>query len=229
MSDGAPKIRMLLVDDQLLFRRGLRALLDEEKDFEVVGEANNGREGVELARTTRPDAVLMDINMPVCNGVEATRIIKAEQPNIRVVALTVSDDDQDLFEAIKAGAQGYLLKDLRPEELFEMLRAVMRGETPISPAIAGKLLNEFRRRPWHEPSETAGWDLTSRELEVLQLVAEGLGNAEIAARLFIVEGTVKNHLHNILEKLHLQNRVQAAAYAIREGLVEPPRKQPPTS
>jgi DNA-binding NarL/FixJ family response regulator len=229
MTDGQLKIRMILVDDQLLFRRGLRALLEEEKDFEVVGEANNGREAIELARVTRPDAILMDINMPICNGVEATRIIKAEQPDVRIVALTVSDDDQDLFEAIKAGAQGYLLKDLRPEELFDMLRAVTRGETPISPAIAGKLLNEFRRRPWHEPSETAGWDLTARELEVLQLVAEGLGNAEIASRLFIVEGTVKNHLHNILEKLHLENRVQAAAYAIREGLVEPPRKHPPVS
>ena len=220
---------MLLVDDQLLFRKGLRALLEEEKDFEVVGEASDGREAIDLARTTRPDAILMDINMPICNGVEATRIIKAEQPDVKIVALTVSDDDQDLFEAIKAGAQGYLLKDLRPDELFEMLRAVMRGETPISPAIAGKLLNEFRRRPWHEPSETAGWDLTARELEVLQLVAEGLGNAEIGGRLFIVEGTVKNHLHNILEKLHLENRVQAAAYAIREGLVEPPRKSTPPS
>jgi DNA-binding NarL/FixJ family response regulator len=228
MNDGQTKIRMVLVDDQLLFRRGLRALFEEEDDFEVVGEASDGREAVDLARTTRPDAILMDINMPICNGVEATRIIKAEQPDVKIVALTVSDDDQDLFEAIKAGAQGYLLKDLRPEELFEMLRAVMRGETPISPAIAGKLLNEFRRRPWHEPSETAGWDLTARELEVLQLVAEGLGNAEIAGRLFIVEGTVKNHLHNILEKLHLENRVQAAAYAIREGLVEPPRKHTPS-
>jgi DNA-binding NarL/FixJ family response regulator len=228
MNDGQPKIRMILVDDQLLFRRGLRALFEEEEDFEIVGEASDGREAIDLARTTRPDAILMDINMPICNGVEATRIIKAEQPDVKIVALTVSDDDQDLFEAIKAGAQGYLLKDLRPEELFEMLRAVMRGETPISPAIAGKLLNEFRRRPWHEPSETAGWDLTARELEVLQLVAEGLGNAEIAGRLFIVEGTVKNHLHNILEKLHLENRVQAAAYAIREGLVEPPRKHTPS-
>lgn len=218
----------MLVDDQLLFRRGLRALLEEVTDFEIVGEASDGREAIGVARATRPDAILMDINMPVVNGVEATRAIKAEFPEVRVVALTVSDSDDDLFEAIKAGAQGYLLKDLRPEELFDMLRAVTRGETPISPAIAGKLLTEFRRRPWHEPSETAGWDLTSRELEVLQLVAEGLGNAEIAARLFIVEGTVKNHLHNILEKLHLENRVQAAAYAIREGLVDPPRKQPPT-
>ena len=227
--DSESKIRVILVDDQLLFRRGVRALLEEEPGIEVVGEASDGREGVELARATRPDAVLMDVNMPVLNGIEATRIIKSERPETKIVALTVSDEDQDLFEAIKAGAQGYLLKDLRPEELFEMIRGVMRGETPISPAVAGKLLNEFRKRPWHEPSEAAGWDLTARELEVLQLVAEGLGNAEIAARLYIVEGTVKNHLHNILEKLHLENRVQAAAYAIREGLVEPPRKQPPSS
>lgn len=227
--DTQSPIRILLVDDQLLFRKGVRALLEEEPGMEVVGEAGNGREALEHVRALKPDAVLMDISMPVCGGVEATRLIKAEFPETRIVALTVSDEDQDLFEAIKGGAEGYLLKDLRPVELFEMLRGVMRGETPISPAIAGKLLTEFRRRPWREPSETAGWDLTSRELEVLQLVAEGLGNAEIAARLFIVEGTVKNHLHNILEKLHLENRVQAAAYAIREGLVEPPRKSGPST
>jgi DNA-binding NarL/FixJ family response regulator len=226
MTDSSQKIRIIVVDDQVLFRKGLRALLEEVEDFEVAGEADDGVKAVQLARASRPDAVLMDVNMPICNGVEATRQIKGELPETKIVMLTISDDDQDLFEAIKAGAQGYLLKDLRPEALFDMIRAVMRGETPISPAIAGKLLNEFRLHPRREPAEAAGWDLTSRELEVLQLVAEGLGNAEIAARLYIVEGTVKNHLHNILEKLHLENRVQAAAYAIREGLVEPPRKQP---
>jgi len=219
------QIRILLVDDQLLFRKGVRSLLDEEPDMEVVGEASNGLEAVEQVLAKHPDVVLMDINMPICGGVEATRQIKARRPETKIVALTVSDEDDDLFEAIKAGAEGYLLKDLRPEELFQMLRGVIRGETPISPAVAGKLLSEFRRRPWPQPSQRAGWDLTARELEVLQLVAEGLGNAEIAARLFVVEGTVKNHLHNILEKLHLENRVQAAAYAIREGLVQPPRKQ----
>lgn len=220
-----PKIRVLLADDQLLFRKGVRSLLEEEPSIEVVGEASNGLEAVEQTLAKQPDVVLMDINMPVCGGVEATRQIKAKRPATKVVALTVSDEDDDLFEAIKAGAEGYLLKDLRPEELFQMLRGVMRGETPISPAVAGKLLSEFRRRPWRQPSQTAGWDLTARELEVLQLVADGLSNAEIAARLFVVEGTVKNHLHNILEKLHLENRVQAAAYAIREGLVQPPRRQ----
>jgi DNA-binding NarL/FixJ family response regulator len=215
----------LLVDDQLLFRKGLRALLEDQEDMEVVGEASDGAQALERVRTSKPDVVLMDIHMPVCNGVEATRMIKAERPETKVIALTVSDEDDDLFEAIKSGAAGYLLKDLRPEELFDLIRGVLRGETPISPAVAGKLLSEFRRRPRRDPTDTVGWDLTPRELEVLQLVTEGLSNAEISARLFIVEGTVKNHLHNILEKLHLENRLQAATYAIREGLVQPPRRQ----
>ena len=218
-------IRILLVDDQVLFRKGLRALLEDQDDMEVVGEASDGLQAVERVRAIKPDVVLMDIHMPVCNGVQATRIIKNEHPETKVVALTVSDEDEDLFEAIKSGAEGYLLKDLCPEELFDLVRGVLQGETPISPAVAGKLLSEFRRRPWRDPSQAPGWDLTQRELEVLHLVTEGLSNAEIAARLFIVEGTVKNHLHNILEKLHLENRLQAATYAIREGLVEPPRKQ----
>ncbi len=217
-------VRILLVDDQLLFRKGLRALLEDEEDMEVVGEASDGAQAVDRARSAKPDVVLMDINMPVCNGVEATRMIKAERPETKVIALTVSDEDSDLFEAIKSGASGYLLKDLRPEELFDLIRGVLREETPISPVIAGKLLTEFRRRPWRDATETAGWDLTPRELEVLQLVTEGLSNAEISGRLFIVEGTVKNHLHNILEKLHLENRLQAATYAIREGLARPPRR-----
>ena len=220
-------VRILLVDDQLLFRKGLRALLEEQEDMEVVGEASDGAQAQDRVRSAKPDVVLMDIHMPVCGGVEATRLIKAERPETKVIALTVSDEDEDLFEAIKSGASGYLLKDLRPEELFELIRGVLRGETPISPAVAGKLLSEFRRRPRRDPTDTAGWDLTPRELEVLQLVTEGLSNSEIAGRLFIVEGTVKNHLHNILEKLHLENRLQAATYAIREGLVQPPRKQEP--
>jgi DNA-binding NarL/FixJ family response regulator len=219
-------VRILLVDDQLLFRKGLRALLEDEDGFEVVGEASDGLMALEHVRATKPDVVLMDIHMPVCNGVEATRLIKSERPETKVVALTISDEDDDLFQAIKSGADGYLLKNLRPEELFELLYGVLRGETPISPAVAGKLLTEFRQRPWREPTQTDAGDLTSRELEILQLVTGGLSNAEIAARLFIVEGTVKNHLHNILEKLHLENRVQAATYAIRQGLVEPPKEQP---
>jgi DNA-binding NarL/FixJ family response regulator len=215
-------IRVLLVDDQLLFRKGIRALLDDVKEFDVVGEASNGAEAEERVRTLTPDVVLMDVNMPVCTGVEATRRIKAERPQTKVVMLTVSDDDDDLFEAIKAGADGYLLKDLRPEDLFAMLQGVIRGETPISPPVASKLLGEFRRGTWRESRQGAGSELTAREKEILQCVSAGMSNLEIASRLYIVEGTVKNHLHNILEKLHLQNRVQAAAFAIREGLVPPP-------
>ena len=210
--------KLLLVDDQLLFRKGLRALLDGEEDFEVVGEAAHGLEALDKARAFRPDVVLMDVHMPVCDGVEAARLIKQEMPEAKIIALTVSDEDEDLFGAIKAGAEGYLLKDLRPEELFERIREVLRGETPVSPAVGGKLLREFRHRPWKESRDTPEAELTPREVEILQLVAEGLSNAEIAAKLYVVEGTVKNHLHNILEKLHLQNRVQAATFAIREGL-----------
>jgi len=215
-------IRVVLVDDQQLFRKGVRALLEEEGGFEIVGEAGDGAQGLQIVLATRPDVVLMDVQMPVCTGVEATRNIKAQRPDTRVIVLTVSDADDDLFEAIKAGADGYLLKDLKPEELFRMIKGVLEGETPISPPVASKLLGEFRKRPWRETAQTAGSELTQREKEVLQLVASGQSNAEIAARLYIVEGTVKNHLHNILEKLHLQNRVQAAAFAVREGLVQPP-------
>lgn len=211
-------IKLLLVDDQLLFRKGLRALFDAQEDFEVVGEAAHGLEALDKARAFRPHVILMDVHMPTCDGVEATRLIKQEMPETKVIALTVSDEDEDLFGAIKAGAEGYLLKDLRPEELYERIHEVLRGETPVSPAVGGKLLREFRRRPWKESQDTPEAELTPREVEILQLVAEGLTNAEIAGKLYVVEGTVKNHLHNILEKLHLQNRVQAATFAIREGL-----------
>lgn len=215
------KIRIVLVDDQQLFRKGVRALLEEHGDFEIVGEAGDGAKGVETVLATRPDVVLMDVQMPICTGVEATHSIKTEVPEVRVIMLTVSDLDDNLFDAIKAGADGYLLKDLKPEELFQMIHGVMAGETPISPPVASKLLGEFRKRPWRETAPAAGSELTQREKEILQLVSSGLSNAEIAGRLYIVEGTVKNHLHNILEKLHLQNRVQAAAFAIREGIVRP--------
>ena len=215
-------IRVVLVDDQQLFRKGVRALLEEDGGFEVVGEASNGAQALETVLATHPDVVLMDVQMPVCTGVQATRNVKTQCPDVRVIMLTVSDDDDDLFDAIKSGADGYLLKDLKPEELFQMIRGVLAGETPISPPVAGKLLGEFRKRPWRETAPTAGSQLTEREKEILQFVSSGQSNAEIGLKLFIVEGTVKNHLHNILEKLHLQNRVQAAAFAIREGLVPPP-------
>ncbi len=215
-------IRVVLVDDQDLFRRAVRALLEDEGGFEVVGEASDGAHGQETVLATHPDVVLMDVQMPVCTGVEATRSIKAQRPDIHVIMLTVSDVDDDLFDAIKAGADGYLPKNLKPEDLFQMVRGVMAGETPISPSVASKLLGEFRNGPRLETTQAAGSGLTQREKEVLQFVSSGLSNAEIAARLSIVEATVKNHLHNILEKLHLRNRVQAAAFAVREGLVRSP-------
>lgn len=218
-------VRVLLIDDQILFRKGIHALLEDQPDIEVVGEGGDGQEAIELVEQLAPDVVLMDVNMPVCSGVEATRTIKELFPNTRVVILTVSDEDDELFAAIKSGAEGYLLKDLEPSELFNMIRGVMRGETPISAAVAGKLLHEFREHSWRSVGEPKEGNLTARELEVLQLVADGHSNMEIAMRLCIVEGTVKNHLHNILEKLQLENRLQAATYAIRHGLVERPRKR----
>lgn len=227
MEDPVAPIRVLLVDDQSLFRKGIRALLEEQPDIDVVGEARDGQAGIDMVEQLRPDVVLMDINMPICSGVEATRSIKELFPETRVVILTVSDDDDELFAAIKSGAEGYLLKDLEPGELFGMIRGVMQGQTPISSAVAGKLLHEFRAHSLRGPGEAKDGNLTLRELDVLQLVAEGYSNVEIAARLCIVEGTVKNHLHNVLEKLHLQNRLQAANYAIRHGLIERPRRRVP--
>jgi len=211
------RVRVLLVDDQNLFRRGLATLLASSEDLEVVGEAADGREALEKARSLRPDVVLMDVHMPVCDGIQATQLIKAERPKTKVVVLTVSEDDADLFRAINSGAEGYLLKNLYPDDLFQSIHSVMAGESPVSPAMAGHLLQEIRQ-PSRRQGQGPASELTPREREILQLVAEGLSNAEIASRLYVVEGTVKNHLHNVLGKLQLSNRVQAAAFALRQGL-----------
>ena len=163
----------------------------------------------------------MDISMPRCNGLEATRVIKREMPHVKIVILTVSDDDQHLFEAIKSGAQGYLLKNLEPYQLRDLLESISRGEAPLSGAIAAKILKEFSQpTAATDQAELLVEELTSRETEILQLVVDGLSNKEIAAALVISENTVKIHLRNILEKLHLQNRIQAAVYAVRQGLVD---------
>ena len=203
-----PSIRVLLVDDHPLFRKGIASLLSSEPGFEVLGEASDGQEAIEKARDLMPDVILMDISMPGVNGLEATQRIKQEIPYVRIVILTVSDEDQNLFEAIKSGAQGYLLKKIEPQTLFQTLRGVLEGEAPLSRVMATKLLAEFarQRRAASEP-RTPTATLTEREKEVLGLLAAGKTNKEIAGALGIAENTVKNHLKNILEKLHLENRV----------------------
>jgi len=212
-------VRVLLVDDHILFRRGLAALMAGREGVEVVGEAGDGYEALEKALSLRPDVVLMDIQMPLCDGVQATRLIRGRLPETRVLILTVSDEDDHLFEAIKAGAHGYLLKNVQPDALIEAVAGVTRGEAPLSGAVAAKLLKEFsvvRYDPSDLPNDS---QLSRREQEILALVARGASNKEIATRLVITEGTVKNHLHNILSKLHVRNRAEIAAYAVRQGIV----------
>ncbi len=213
-------IRLLLVDDHALVRKGLAALLATDSAFQVVGEARDGWEAVKKTAELKPDLVLMDISMPGMGGLEATRRISKSFPSIKVVILTISEEDQDLFDAIKAGASGYLLKKVQPDELSSMLKGVLRGEAPISRFTATKIMAEFAVREHHSPSETDVWEekLSRRETEVLRLVVEGLTNKEIGTELGVEPTTVKNHLKNILGKLHLRNRVQAAAFALQKGL-----------
>lgn len=212
-------IRVLLVDDHALFRRGLAAVLAEAGGFEVVGEAEDGQQAVDLCKELMPDLILMDILMPNCGGLEATRRIKEENPGVKIVMLTVSGEDHNVFEAIKSGAEGYLIKDVKPADLRRMLRGIWAGEAPISPCTATRILREFARRVRPEADGVPLARLTPREREVLELVAAGQANKEIAATLYVSEHTVKKHLRNILEKLHLQNRVEAAVYALQHGMV----------
>jgi two-component system nitrate/nitrite response regulator NarL len=218
--DTVEPTRILLADDRALFRQAIASLLAQEEDMVVVGQAENGLEAVEQAHALGPDLIVMDIEMPVMNGVEAIRLIKEQLPGIKIVVLTVSEDDDYLFDAFRFGADGYLLKNLSPEQLYDLLRAVMRNETPLSPAIATRFVAEFRdgRKAREAPADEPEPVLTRRELEVLRLVADGLGNKEIGTRLSITEGTVKNHVHNALRKLQLENRVQATSFIVRHGL-----------
>jgi DNA-binding NarL/FixJ family response regulator len=225
-----PPLRVLLVDDQPLFRKALAGLVNAQLDMTVVGEAENGLEALEQVRALTPDVVVMDVNMPIAGGVDGVRAIRGAGFATKIVMLTISEDDDDLFDAIRAGANGYLLKNIRPEVLFDDLRGVMRGEAPIAPGIAHKLLDALRDGPPRPHAHAVPRDgetaLTRRETEILQLVAGGLSNKEIASQLVITEGTVKNHVHNSLEKLHLTNRTQAAAYTVAQGLGYPPRPAP---
>lgn len=213
-------MRVIIADDHALFRDGLASLL-EARGVDIVAEASNGQEAVDLARELNPDIVLMDLKMPTMDGLAATRLISAEQPDVKVVVVTASDDDADLFEAIKSGAEGFIPKNLESDQFFELLDGVTRGEPALTPGLARKVLREFAE-PKATRADRAPEELTSREQEVLELLVQGItSNKELADRLVISENTVKYHLRNILTKLHLHNRAEVIAYAVRHGLVDP--------
>jgi two-component system NarL family response regulator len=223
-SEADDVIRVLVADDQAVFRRGLEVVLSAETDIEVVGEAADGEAAIARAAELAPDVVLMDVRMPHVNGIEAARRIRELLPTTRVLMLTVSDEEDDLYEAIKAGANGYLLKDISAEQVADAIHAVVRGHSLISPSMASKLLSEFKTLADQaaEKEQLPAPVLTPRELEVLKLVARGMSNREVADQLYISENTVKNHIRNILEKLHLHSRMEAVMYAVRKRLLDPP-------
>jgi DNA-binding NarL/FixJ family response regulator len=216
------RIRLLIADDHELFRRGLRMVLEDEDDIEIVDEAGDGEVAVELAREHAPDVVVMDVRMPGLSGIQAARRIKEEEPGTKILVLTISDEEDDLYDAIKAGANGYLLKEISIDEIANAVRSVHSGQSLISPSMASKLLDEFAAmiKKEEQKEEVPAPRLTPREMEVLEHVAQGMNNREIAKALFISENTVKNHVRNILEKLHLHSRMEAVVYAVREKLLE---------
>lgn len=211
-------ISILIVDDHTLFRRGIRKMLEAEEDMEVVGEASNGREALRFARERMPDVILMDIQMPDMDGIEATRLIHNEMPHVGIVFVTMYENDEYVFRGIQAGGRGYILKDANPETMLRAIRAVANGESLLGPTIALKVMRQFAAM---EKTPVGVMEsLTPRETEVLQRIAEGMSNKEIASSLLISEKTVKNHINNILSKLHLYDRTQATIYAIRKGIVK---------
>ncbi|WP_261565277.1 response regulator [Frankia gtarii] len=218
----ANPIRVLIVDDHALFRRGLEMVLGQEVDIEVVGEAADGSEAVIMAKEMAPDIVLMDVRMPRRGGIDATSAIKESVPSAKIVMLTISDEEADLYDAIKAGAMGYLLKEISIDEVAADIRAVYGGQSLISPSMASKLLSEFAAmiKNKDDRPQLPTPRLTDREMEVLRLVAKGMNNRDIAKQLYISENTVKNHIRNILEKLQLHSRMEAVVYAVREKLLE---------
>jgi DNA-binding NarL/FixJ family response regulator len=222
----AEVIRVLIVDDHALYRRGLLTVLETEDGIEVVGEAADGVEAVGQAEETLPDVIVMDVSMPKRGGIDACRVIKQRVPSARILMLTSSDDEANLFEAVRAGANGYLLKDVPPEEVAAGIRGVYQGQSLLSPMMASKLLTEFALISQRDtlPAPTPGLELprlTHRELDILKLVARGRLNREIAAELFISENTVRNHIRNILDKLQMHSRMEAAMYAVRQRLIDP--------
>jgi DNA-binding NarL/FixJ family response regulator len=215
------RIKILLVDDQTMFREGLRTLISTQTDFDVVGEAANGEEALRLASQTKPNVVLMDLRMPVLDGVTATRSLHAQNPDCKVIVLTTFDDDDSVFDGIRAGAVGYLLKDAPTEKLYEAIRAAAHGESFLQPSIAAKVVSEFSRLSNRPSAETSSLTetLSEREIEVLRLVGSGFSNKQIAAQLFIAEGTVKNHITSIFGKLEVTDRTQAALKAKEMRLI----------
>ena len=220
-------MRILIADDHALFRDSLKSLL-AARDFEVVGEASNGREAIDLSWQLKPDVVLMDLTMPELDGLEATKRLAAELPDVKVIVLTASDDDASLFQAIKSGAKGYLMKDLQSDRFFALLEGVARGEPALTPVLARKLLDEFAK-PKKPSKQSYDPDaLTERETEVLELMVDGVtSNRKLAKQLGVSENTVKFHVRNILDKLHLHNRAQVVAYALRHQIVEPAEDEKP--
>jgi DNA-binding NarL/FixJ family response regulator len=210
--------RVLLADDHALFREGLSGILDAQPDFEIVGQAGDGLEAVAKARALKPDLILMDIKMPSCDGLEATRLIKSARPDVKIVVLTVHEEDEKLFEAVRSGAVGYILKNTLPEEFLRLVRGVTEGKAAISPAMAARILAEFSRLPPPPNTSDSYQPLTRREKEVLTLAAGGATDQEIADALTLSLHTVKSHMRHILAKLHAANRREAAEVAAQEGL-----------
>ncbi len=209
-------IRIMIVDDQALVRQGLTSLLSEEQGIEVVGEAGNGREAISLIESLKPDVILMDMRMPVCNGVEATQEILERNPEIKILVLTTFDDDEYIFDSLKAGASGYLLKDTEPDVLASAVKAVYQGHTQLGPTVGGKVMARIKPPAKVENTEALKF-MTQREREVLQLIAHGQNNKDIANALNITEGTVKHHISKILVQLNVRNRTEAALWA-RENI-----------